>query len=300
MNLVHLECFLAVAEELHFGRAAERLHRSPATVSESVSALEGTVGCQLFHRTSRRVQLTPDGRLFLQEVKGPYEQLVRAHARALTRGRRQRELRIAHTPELGHLLLPALHAAVPRDGDAAVRWRPVLMHTQEQQRAVAAGSVDIGLCWAVRSAPPLRSVVLRELPMVIVLCDDDPLAGYSAVRLEQLIGREVLMTPRRDNAFLSGQIQLAFAQAGLNHTDVQEVPRYEELVMQVAAGRLVGLHASTISAANRVPGMAFRPVEPELTVTICALLREDRADAVIDGLLGALRTAAAGFGGTES
>lgn len=296
MNLTHLECFLAVAEELHFGRAAHRLHRSPATVSEAITALEGTVGGRLFDRTSRRVQLTPNGRLFLQDVKGPYEQLVQAHENALARGRRQREVHIAHTPELGHLLLPALHAAVPRHGDAAVPWKPILMHTQEQRRAVAAGSVDIGLCWSVEAAPPLRCVVLRELPMVAVLCDDDPLAAQPTVPLESLRARELVMTPRRDNAFLSGRMQLAFAKAGLDPADVVEVPRYEELVMQVAAGRLVGLHASTIAGANRVPSMVFRPVQPELTVTVCALLRADRADAVLEGLLDVLLDAAAGLG----
>ncbi|NUP16105.1 MAG: LysR family transcriptional regulator [Streptomyces sp.] len=295
MNLTQLECFLAVAEELHFGRAAQRLYRSPATVSEAIAALEHVLGDKLFDRTSRRVQLTAYGRAFLNEVKGPYAQLLRAHENAIARASAPREVQIAHTPELGHLLLPGLYASTSRQPQRSLPpWKPTLMHTQEQLRAVEAGTIDIGLCWSVPAAPPLRKVVLRELPVVAVLCDDDPLAAQPAVHLEQLKTREVVMTPRSDNAYHAAHIQLAFTKAGLHASNIREVPRYEELVLQVAAGHLVGLHAATIVAANRVPDMVFRPLEPTLSVSICALLRRDRTDVRLDGLLDALRRVADG------
>ena len=297
VNLTQIECFLMVAEELHFGRAAERLYRSPATVSEAVAALEHSVGGKLFDRTSRRVELTAHGRAFLHEIKEPYEQLVRAHENALARARGPREVQIGHTPELGYLLLPGLHAATSRQAEGSLPpWRPTLMHTEEQLRAVEAGAIDIGLCWSVPAAPPLHRVVLRQLPVVAVLCDDDPLATQSVVHLEQLKTREVLVTARSDNAFLDAQMQVVFAQAGLHAADIQEVSRYEELVLQVAARHLVGLHVATIAGTTPIPDMVFRPLQPALSVSICALMRRDRMDAGLGRLLDALRTVASGIG----
>ena len=297
VNLTQIECFLMVAEELHFGRAAERLYRSPATVSEAVAALEHAVGGKLFDRTSRRVELTAHGRAFLHEVREPYEQLLRAHENALARARGPREVHIGHTPELGYLLLPGLHAATSRQAEGSLPpWRPTLMHTEEQLRAVEAGTIDIGLCWSAPVTPILDRVVLRDLPVVAVLCKDDPLASQPAVHLEQLTAREVLMTPRTDNAYLAAQMQLTFTKAGLHESDIQEVSRYEELVLQVAAGHLVGLHVATIAGTTPVPDMVFRPLQPALSVSICALMRRDRMDAKLGRLLDALRTVASGIG----
>ncbi|MFJ9173682.1 LysR family transcriptional regulator [Streptomyces sp. NPDC102360] len=292
MNLAQLECFLAVADELHFGRAAERLHRSPATVSETVAALERGIGGRLFARTSRRVDLTPEGARFLQEVRGPYEQLLRAHARASARARTPRpEVVVAHTPQLGQLLLPGLHVTPESRDPAHPPWRPVLMHTHQQQRAVAAGTVDIGLCWSASVQPPLRSSVLREVPIVALLAQDDPLARKDVVTMTSLRGRRLVMTPRKDNAFWAGAARMAFARAALEPVDVAEVERYDDLALQVRAGGLVGLHPALGAAFDRVPGVVMRPVTPELSVAICALTREDAGPTVSD-LVGTLRETA--------
>ncbi|MFB9463492.1 LysR family transcriptional regulator [Streptomyces cinereospinus] len=295
MNIAQLECFLAVADELHFGRAAERLHRSPATVSEAVAALERGIGGKLFARTSRRVTLTPEGARFLQEVREPFEALLRAHARASARARRLRpEVVIAHTPQLGHLLLPSLQAAAGAGSAPALPvWRPVLMHTHEQQRAVEAGTADIGLCWSATVQPPLRSVVLRKLPIMAVLPQDDPLAREDVVAMASLRGRGLLMTPRKDNAFLAGTVQIALAQAGLNPGDVEEVERYEDLALRIRTGRLVGLHPATGLGSDRMPGLVMRPLAPGVGATICALTREDAgqdACALVDALRATARS----------
>src|SRR5262249_1551423 len=151
---------------------------------------------------------------------------------------------------------------------------------------------DIGLCWSVTVAPPLASIVLRELPIIAVLSPDDALAQQATVRIEQLKSRTVLMTPRRDNPFITSQMQHAFAQAGLLTAEVRAVPRFDELPLQVAAARLVGLHPATIAVANRMPGVAFRPLEPALHVFACAILRDDNMDPTLSPLLDALRESA--------
>jgi DNA-binding transcriptional LysR family regulator len=78
---MELEAFVAVAEELHFGRAAERLHRGQPTVSDAVRRLEGTLGGRLFHRTSRRVSLTDLGEALLPDARATLAQLRRFQQR---------------------------------------------------------------------------------------------------------------------------------------------------------------------------------------------------------------------------
>lgn len=295
LNLRQLECFLAVADELHFARAAQRLRVSPASMSEAVAALERRLGARLFDRSTRRVRLTASGMDFLQDVREPYEGLMRAHETARERSRRTVNIIIAHTPELGHLLLPALldrlAGAMPA-GEAGDRvtgppaWRPLLMHTPEQIRSITDGSVDIGLCWSASVHPPLASVPLGEIPIIAVLPADDPLATRRAVGLPDLRARRILVTPRADNPFIDSLLQAALVQAGVPMSNVAEVQRYDELAVHVAAGREVGLHPGTIAMMNRVPGVVFRVVaDPALRVTICALTRSGPQPRPIEVLI---------------
>lgn len=293
MNLTQLECFLAVAHELHFAKAAQRLHRSPASVSEAVSALERAVGGSLFVRNSRRVELTQHGLAFLADIEEPYQQLERAHRVAWERGQKRYLAHVGHTAELGHLLLPGLYAATPRHGEFALKlWKPELMDTLEQERAVESGALDIGLCWPVQSRPTLRCFAAREVPLVAVLPGEDPLASQPTVRLEQLAGRPILMTPRHDNPDLDRQVRTAFARTSSEQVDIREVARYDELTLQVATSRFAGLHPETIAVGNRVPNVYFRAVEPAITTSICTVVREDYDDPMFDPLLDTLATLA--------
>jgi DNA-binding transcriptional LysR family regulator len=85
VDLGEVRVFLTLAEELHFGRTAERLQVTPSRVSQSLRGLEHKLGAQLVHRTSRRVRLTRFGERFLAEVRPPYEQLT--GALGISRGR---------------------------------------------------------------------------------------------------------------------------------------------------------------------------------------------------------------------
>jgi DNA-binding transcriptional LysR family regulator len=292
IHLRQLECFLAVAEELHFGRAAERLRLSPSSVSEAVAALERRLGGPLFYRTSRTVRLTDQGDTFLREVREPFERIVRAHQTMRADLRRRREVVIAHTPELGHLVLPLLLPTAARDepADDGWRWRPVLRHTPDQIRGVEDGTVDIGLCWSVLVEPPLQVTDLAEVPMVAVLREDDPLAAADTVSLSALRTRPLLVTPRKDNPYIDSRLQAAFLEAGIPLGNVEEIERYDELAVHVASGARVGIHPGTIAAVNRIGTVVFRPlVDPAPSVTIRALTRIDH-DAASQALLDTLIT----------
>ncbi|MEH0421420.1 LysR family transcriptional regulator [Streptomyces sp. B21-083] len=291
-DLRQLECFLAVAEERHFRKAAERLHLSPASVSEAVATLERRLGGRLFDRSTRRVRLTPHGARFLDDVREPYEQLRRAHESARARSKDRAGVALAYTPELGLLFLPSLLSS------PTVAFRPRLMHTPQQIREIEDGTVDLGLCWSPAVRRPLTAVPLCEIPVVAVLREDDPLAAAPEIPLGELRNRRVLAVPGHDNPFVESHRRAGFVEAGVITPDLDEVLRYDELAVQVATGNRVGLHPATLALTNRIPGVVFRRVvEPSLYETICVMTRVPAQHPDVDAVLNALSQTAAELDG---
>ncbi|MFJ4654406.1 LysR family transcriptional regulator [Nocardia sp. NPDC088792] len=294
MNLRQMECFLAVADELHFRRAADRLRLAAPSVSEAVAGLERSLGCRLVERTSRRVRLTPFGAEFAAAIRPPIEALHQAHRTARLRSVHHRDLVIAHTPELGQLILPSLVDAWPdptADNETRGRWRPVPMHTPEQLAAVTDGTVDVGLCWSVPQQPGITSTVLGEFPLVAVLQATDPLAGRRTVTLAELRTRQILITPRSENPYLDSQLRADTVRAGISHTHIEEVTRYDELAVHVATRGHVGIHPGSIVFTNPVPSVVFRPIaDASDSVRICAISHTEARTDSIAALIASVRS----------
>jgi DNA-binding transcriptional LysR family regulator len=289
-----MECFLAVADELHFRRAADRLRLAPPSVSEAVAGLERSLGGRLVERTSRQVRLTPFGAEFAAAIRQPIEALHQAHRTARLRSVRHRDLVVAHTPELGQLILPKLVDAWPgaaADDEARGRWRPAPMHTPEQLAAVAAGEVDVGLCWSVPEQPGIASAVLGEFPLVAVMQAADPLASRREVALTDLRTRQILITPRVDNPYLESQLQADIIRAGIPRTHIEEVGRYDELAVHVATRGHVGIHPGPIAFTSSLSTVVFRPIaDASDSVRICAITRADARASSIADLVACLRS----------
>ncbi|HVW45165.1 MAG TPA: LysR family transcriptional regulator, partial [Amycolatopsis sp.] len=126
MDLRELDAFVAVAEELHFGLAAKRLHVSQPTVTEAVKRLERDLGGQLFDRTTRRVVLTPLGSAFLPEAHAAIAAVTAAYEVGRRRARAQRELLVAFS---GNVHQP-LHRAILRCRTGLTGAAPIAL-TQE-------------------------------------------------------------------------------------------------------------------------------------------------------------------------
>lgn len=290
-----MECFLAVVQEMHFRRAADRLRLSPASVSEAVSSLERSLGGQLFERTSRRVRLTPLGAEFAASIRQPIDDLHRAHQEARRQAASHRAAVVAHTPELGQLILPRLVANGSDDSlDAAgllPAWRPVAMHTPRQLTAVADGEIDVGLCWSVPQQPGIESAVLGEFPLVAVLRSSDPLASHAEVSLTQLRSRQLLVTPRADNPYLDSQLQADVTRSGIPRAHIEEVARYDELVVHVAARGHVGIHPGPIALTSTLPSVVFRPIaDASDRVRICAISHSGERSPATTSLIESLST----------
>lgn len=187
VDLRQLEAFVAVADELHFGRAAQRLYIGQPTLSELIKRLERELGTPLFTRTTRRVVPTEAGVELLGRAKAILEDVAGARA-AVQRlvGGEAGTVRLAITPPVAPVLAPHLAAAFAReapDVDLVIRrmWLP------ELQRSIPDGHADVAItCGILPDAPALINEVFCAEPLLVGLRDSHPLAGQAAVRLADL------------------------------------------------------------------------------------------------------------------
>ncbi|TCO58266.1 LysR family transcriptional regulator [Actinocrispum wychmicini] len=187
MELADVEAFLVLAEELHFGRAAERTHVSAARVSQRIKALERQVGGTLFERTSRRVRLTPLGARMRAELRPAYAALTDALAGARSAARDVAGfLRVGATtttcgPELDRLVV-AFERDHP-DCRVEVRELPLL----DPLSALRDGDVDVLVNWLVLGDHDLTmGPVIARQPRVVAVAADHPLAARDEVSAEML------------------------------------------------------------------------------------------------------------------
>lgn len=187
MELRQLEAFVAVADELHFKRAAEKLHVGQPTLSDLVRRLERDLGTPLFTRTTRRVALTEAGVELLGRARAILEDVAGAGA-AVRRiaGGDAGTVRLGITPPVAPTLAPHLAAALAReapDVELVVRrmWLPDL------QRAIPEGEVDVTItCGLVPDPPGIISEVFCAEPLIASVRGDHPLAGRDSVSVHDL------------------------------------------------------------------------------------------------------------------
>src|SRR5258708_7929496 len=176
MELRHLRYFVAVAEELHFGRAATRLFIVQPSLSQQIRQLEDELGFPLLRRTKRSVELTDAGKVFLTEARNVLAQVQEAK-RAAQRAYRGEIGRLvigyisSSTYDLLPMMLSAYRERFPHV-DVALRE----LTTQEQLRALEEESIQVGLLRLPISAPMVNVEVVRRQPIVCVLPGKHPLA----------------------------------------------------------------------------------------------------------------------------
>ncbi|WP_410611148.1 LysR family transcriptional regulator [Amycolatopsis sp. lyj-109] len=225
-----LEYFVAVAEELHFGRAAERLGIAQPPLSRAIGKLERRIGVQLFERTSRRVDLTAAGAVFLTESRNALAAVDTAVLRA-QRGGRPHRLVVAALPGTGSGLLARVVSAYRRQPGAA---EVEVVFTRDHVDVVRAGSADVSLTCGYDDLGGLEFTDLAEETTVALLPRDHPLARKPAVSAAD-IAQDRHFRPEWPVATL------------------------DEIIDQVAMGELIVTVAS--SATDRLgPGVVAVPV----------------------------------------
>lgn len=284
MELRHLRYFIAVAEELHFGRAAEQLGISQPPLSQQIQAMEEELGVRLFERTNRRVALSEVGRLFLPEARQVLAQLEQAVAVA----------RRAQRGELGELKVGFTSSApftstIPRAIRAFRQACPEVhldlreLSSRGVAEAVHEGRLQVGV---LRPLAPLpEELVALELfaePLVVVLPVGHPLAGGAdGVRLAELGEEPFVFFPRSFGTGLYDQLLELARAAGFVPRIVQEASEAMTLIGLVATGLGVTVLPALFSRM-RIDGVVCRTLlDPGATTAVWLVRRRDEDSPLV-------------------
>ncbi len=241
MELRHLRYFVALAEELHFTRAARRLGMSQPPLSQQIRQLEEELGTPLFERAKRRVTLTEAGRVLLVEARATLTQAARAETLARRAGRGEiGELRIGLFPSAP--LLPVFRRAV-----LTFRHRLPDVHltleegpTMRQVEALQRRQLDAGFlrCPSVERLPPdIAALELFREELVVVMRRDHRLArGRGPLRLEALAGEKMVFFARSVGTTLHEQLEALCRRAGFAPDITQEARENSTLMGLVGTG----------------------------------------------------------------
>ncbi|MEE1941280.1 LysR substrate-binding domain-containing protein [Streptomyces sp. TRM 70361] len=288
--LRHLRYFRAVAEELHFGRAAERLGMAQPPLSRSVRSLEEELGARLFDRTSRGVRLTAAGEVLLAESE---ELLARAErTRTLvTRAHRGEYgvLRIGVPPELpGRVLARVLTRFAAEAPDVQVEPRE--LGTAEQARLLADRELDAGLLQHPVELTGLVSEPVTELPLGVVVPRGSPLAGTEPLSLAALAGSPLVLFPRPAAPGLYDATLGACRAQGYHPPRVLHAGSPETVLALVIAGR--GAALAHAAVAQKEPRVLWRPLAAGGPVWPVSFVRHATAPHPAAGRLAPAATAA--------
>ncbi|MEX2198132.1 MAG: LysR family transcriptional regulator [Burkholderiales bacterium] len=258
-ELRQLRHFVAVAQHLHFGRAAATLHMSQPPLSRSIQNLEARLGATLLARSRRKVALTPEGARFLEEAQRVIAQLERAvlevGSMAAGAGGRLR-LGFVSLADFGVLpgLLKAYKAAHP---GVALALREML--SPEQAAALSAGELDFGLLLPPVAGDLEHLVVQRERFVVALPARHALARARGRVAMRQLAGEAFVMAPRDIAPGLHDLVALLAARAGFSPRVAQEAIQMQTVVSLVSSGLGVAVVPSSVANLGR-RGVAYREI----------------------------------------
>lgn len=295
MELRHLRYFVAVAEELHFGKAAERLRIAQPPLSRQIRDLERELGTPLFVRGARRVELTPAGRAFLPEARLTLAQAERA----------QRTAQRAAHGETGRLRVGFVDAAtlsgvlpevlaffrmhLPSIGLSLLEMDP-----PQQADALRDGRIDLGI---VQSPPAdaeqwLRVESVFQDPLIAALPRGHRLASRSRIVVADLANEAFVLVPRPVAPTLYDDVIARCRAAGFSPRIVQEAIGWQTVLSLVTAGMGVALVPGSLGA-QRQRAVVYRPVADLRTnMELLAIWKRDERSPVRERFVTTLKTVA--------
>jgi DNA-binding transcriptional LysR family regulator len=288
VELRHLEYFVAVAAELNFSRAAQRIHVVQSALSAAVGRLEKELGVELFDRSKRQIALTAAGEAFLEHARDVMHAAQRARTSVdVFRDQLTGTVTLGTLMSWGTLNLPAVleefRAANPL---VTVRLRQSVTGSVGHLTAIADGHMDLALVSITETGSPL--VALRELmrePMLFVCEASHPLAHRRRIELADLDGCDFIQFP--PGWGIRQRLDKGFTAAGVHPVSAYEVADYA-ITAELIRHRL----ATTVlpaSVAGRFPDLRAIPLRPAMTWTLsiatAAAQSENRAiNAFVDTL----------------
>lgn len=262
MELRHLRYFIAVAEELHFGRAAQVLGISQPPLSQQIQALEEELGARLFERTNRRVALSEAGRLFLDEARQVLAQVDKAADVA-----RRAQLGELGEMKIGFTSSAPFNSSIPqaifafRQAFPAVHLNLLEMSSRDVAEALVEESIEIGVMRPFPLADSLVAVELFREPLVAVIQAEHPLAEGSenGLYIGALADEPFVFFPRSYGSGLYAQLLSLARQAGFSPHIAQEAGEAMTIIGLVSAGLGVSVLPASFQHM-RIKGVVYRPL----------------------------------------
>ncbi|PWB31106.1 LysR family transcriptional regulator [Pseudomonas sp. SDI] len=291
MELRHLRYFIAVAEELHFGRAAQLLGISQPPLSQQIQALEQQLGARLFDRTNRRVALSEAGRLFLEEAR-----LVLAQVDKAADVARRAQLGELGEMKVGFTSSAPFNSNIPkaiyafRQRFPAVHLNLKEMSSRDVADALLDESIDVGLMRPLALPDSLLATELLREPLVAVLNAGHPLAAGSeaGLHLAALAHEPFVFFPRSYGSGLHAQLLSLARAAGFSPHFAQEAGEAMTIIGLVSAGLGVSVLPASFQRM-RIDGVVYRTLlDAEAMTAVWLVQRKATASAMVNAFVALL------------
>lgn len=275
MDLRHLKCFLAVAEELHFARAAERLHMEQSPLSRAIKELEEDLGIQLFARTTRSTRLTRAGKLFLEHVPRVFAamQQARDSVRAAANGYHS-QLRIA----LSDGITPprfAAFLALCRQEEPEVEIRLFQVPLSQQIKGLHDDLYDVGFAQSDEVGDGIAAISVWKDPLMVAVPARHPVLNHKRVALDEVLRYPlVLGDPQACEGYVR-QVDRILRKVDQEPLIAERVASPDLMMALVAAGFALGLAGASQIAPYLESGVVARPLAGRFPALTTYLLRTE-------------------------
>ncbi|ABK47512.1 LysR family transcriptional regulator [Enterobacter hormaechei] len=282
MELRHLRCFLAVADELHFARAAEKLHIEQSPLSRAIKELEEDLGEQLFVRTSRSTRLTRAGKLFLEHVPRVFTALEQARdsVKAAANGFHG-QLRIALSDGITPSRLPIL-LALCRQEEPEVELRFFEVPLSQQIKGLQDDLYDVGFAQSDDVGDGITVEAVWHDPLMVAVPARHPLLIHKRIPLDEVLRYPLVLCDPKVCEGHTRQVERVLRRAEQEPLIAERVASCDLMMALVSAGFALGLAGAPHIASSRESGVVARPLagrSPMLTTYL--LHREAETSEVL-------------------
>lgn len=273
MELRHLRCFMAVAEELHFARAAERLHIEQSPLSRAIKELEEDLGVPLFARTTRSTRLTRAGKLFLEHVPRVFAALQQARdsVKAAANGYHG-QLRIALSDGITPSRLSAL-LALCRQEEPEVEIRLFEVPLSQQIKGLHDDLYDVGLAQSDEVGDGILAVPVWSDPLMVAVPTRHPLLTHKRIPLDEVLRYPLVLCDPQVCEGHARQVARVLRAVDREPLVAEQVTSFDLMMALVAAGFALGLAGASQIATSREQGIVARPLAGRSPMLTTHLLR---------------------------
>lgn len=275
MELRHLRCFMAVAEELHFARAAEKLHIEQSPLSRAIKELEEDLGVALFARTTRSTRLTRAGALFLEHVRRVFAALQQARdsVQAAANGFHG-QLRVVLSDGITPSRLPAL-LALCRQEEPQVEIRFFEVPLTQQVKGLHDDLYDVGFAQSDEVGDGIIAIPAWSDPLMVAVPARHPLLAHKRIPLDELLRYPLVLCDPKVCEGHARHVDRVLRRADMEPLIAERVASCDLMMALVSAGFALGLAGAAHITASREPGVVARPLALRIPPLTTYLLRPE-------------------------